>query len=222
MAKKRKSRKKTKSTDADSLKGKKITAMDISAAETVGLTKEQVVACKDRERLYDAMNNMNKKHAEDIGASVMKNQRVNNESPEGLPAELIERAKTIGLTDEQIATYGSDSAALETACNKLRPQATAIASPVLPPRKKKRQIFKPFKEEPKGEPAQITFTSTIEVYRAAHVNRAGFDDSNLGVFCRNNKIPMKRIHKVSILRNYVPDKRDILTSMILIHYLRKG
>jgi len=132
-----------------------------------------------------------------------------------LPAALIERAKKIGFSDEQIAAY-TDPEALEMACNRIKPQVTAP-----PPKKKKRQIFRPFKDKPKGKPAQATCISEINTIRAAHVIRAGYDESNMGVFCRQHKpkILPESIQKVTVVRDYVPNKRDILTSTITIDYL---
>jgi len=137
--------------------------------------------------------------------------------PDGLPIALIERAKKVGFTDEQIATY-TDSERLEMACNRIKPQTTPQPEP------KKRQIYRPFREEPKGEPAQAVCTSQISTLRAENVVRAGYDESNMGVFCRqhNPKILPERIQKVTIVRDYIPNKRGILTSEITIDYLKKG
>jgi hypothetical protein len=134
-----------------------------------------------------------------------------------LPKELIERAKSIGFTDEQIGTY-TDVEALERACNQIKPQAT----PHLPP--KPRQIYKSFPDEPKGEPAQAVCTSQINTMRAAHVQRADYDEMNLQTFCRHHKpkIISETIQKVTVERDYVPDKRGILTSTMVIDYLKKG
>ena len=132
------------------------------------------------------------------------------------PVQLVDRAKKIGFSDEQIATY-TDPEKLEMACDRLKPQVKP-----LPPPKNKRQVFRPFKEQPKGEPAQAVFTSQISALRAANLIRAGYDDSNLGVFCRQHKIRAESIQKVTVVRNYVPDKRDILTSTFIIDYLKKG
>ena len=96
-----------------------------------------------------------------------------------LPDDLIKRARKIGFTDEQIASY-ADAKALEAACDRIKPQVT----PQPPP--KKRQIFKPFPEKPKGEPAQAVCTSQITTLRAAHVIRAGYDQSNMEMFCRQH------------------------------------
>lgn len=135
------------------------------------------------------------------------------------PAALIERAKSVGFADEQIATY-TDPKALEMACDRIRPQVTQHH----PQPKKKRQLYKPFRDEPKGEPAQATFTSEISVFRASNLVRASYDDSNLGVFCRQHrpKILMDSIQRVTVIRNYVPNKKDILTTTFVIDYLQKG
>lgn len=141
--------------------------------------------------------------------------------PDGLPTELIERAKKIGFTKEQIAAY-TDPKALEMACDRIKPQVNLPQPEIMWP--KKRQIFRPFREKPKGEPAQAICISEISVLRAANVIRAGYDESNMGVFCRrhNPKILPENIQRVTVLRNYVPNKRDILTSTIIIDYLEKG
>lgn len=127
--------------------------------------------------------------------------------------DLIERAKKIGFTDEQIATY-TDPEKLKMACDRLKPQVT--------PQPKKRQIFKPFKDKPKGKKARATFETTISVKRAQAVIRAGYDNMILGDFLRKEKIRPESVQKVTIIRNYVPDKREILTSKIIVDYLRKG
>lgn len=138
------------------------------------------------------------------------------DTPTALPPELIERAKKVGFTDEQIASY-TDPEALEMACNRIKPQTT-------PQPQKKRQIFRPFKEKPKGKPAKATCISEISARRAAHVIRAGYDQSNMEVFCRQYKpkILPESIQKVTVVRNYVPNKKDILTSKIIIQYLKEG
>ena len=128
--------------------------------------------------------------------------------------ELIERAKKIGFTDEQIATY-NDAEKLEAACDLLKPQAT----PQPPP--KKRQIFRPFKDKPKGERVKVDLTTEISVKRAQAVRRSDYDNMILGDFLRKKKIRPENVLKVIITRDYVPDKKDILTSKIVVIYLKK-
>jgi len=185
-------------------KPEKIGPMLLSVAETVGLTQEEILACKDKESLVAAINEKG-----------IAEPHISAPEPTAIPATLIERAKKIGFSDEQIAAY-TDPEALEMACNRIKPQVTAP-----PPKKKKRQIFRPFKDKPKGKPAQATCISEINTIRAAHVIRAGYDESNMGVFCRQHKpkILPESIQKVTVVRDYVPNKRDILTSTITIDYL---
>lgn len=138
-----------------------------------------------------------------------------SESRTNLPAALIEWAKQIGFTEEQIATY-TDPEKLRMACNRIKPRATPE------PEVKARQIYKPFKDEPKGELVQAVFTSEITTIRAEHLVRAGYDDGNLGVFCRKEKIRPETIQRVIVVRNYIPNERGILTTTFIIEYLKKG
>lgn len=132
--------------------------------------------------------------------------------------DLLKRAKSLGFTEEQITTY-TDDAALKAACDRIKPQATPQPEPKPKPRVSQLKIAP---DKPKGKPARATCISKISVLRAAYVIRAGYDQSNMEVFCRQYKpkILSESIQKVTVIRDYVPNKRDILTSIIIIDYLK--
>ena len=204
----------------EAMKERGIPPMLLSVAETVGLTQEEILACKDKESLVAAIEvaEGSTKAKGRISPVIEPKIGVEKAKVAGeVPAELIERAIKIGFTDEQINSY-IDPEALEMACSRIKPQAT----PQPPP--KKRQIFRPFKEKPKGKPAKATCISEISTLRAAHVIRAGYDQSNMEVFCRQHKpkILPESIQKVIVVRDYVPNKRGILTSTITIDYLKEA
>jgi len=129
-----------------------------------------------------------------------------------LPEALIERAKNIGFTDEQISTY-TDPTDLEMACNRLKPQATPQPAP-----KKPRPKYRIVADKPKGEPAVIKTTTTISVMRAQNVRRSDYDESLLWMFCRKNKIKPEDIRKITLERDCVPDKKENLTTFITVDY----
>jgi len=124
---------------------------------------------------------------------------------------LIARAKEIGFTDEQIATY-SDPAALKIACDQVRLQATAHESPL-----KKKPV--PYRR-PVGVPSQATCTIEITDARANYVRRCTYDEGQLGDFCRRERIDPRSIVKLTIIRDCVLNSRGCFITEILIDYIK--
>ena len=128
-----------------------------------------------------------------------------------IPAEYIDRAKVLGMTDEQIATY-SDPVILKMACDQIKPQATAYSV-------EKKPV--PVRRQFTGEPAQATCVIEITETRATHVHRCNYDEGQLGDFCRRQRIDVASIEKLTFIRDCLPDKRRYLTTTVIIDY-RKG
>jgi hypothetical protein len=128
-----------------------------------------------------------------------------------LPVDLVKRARTIGLVDEQIATY-SDASILKITCDNIKPEVT------------KQPRFRRRKKAPmriKGVPTKIDFVSEISEIRARHVNRVDYDNRNMHDFLRKNKIDVRSIQHVTIDRNYVGDDIGVLKTKMVIEYLKK-
>lgn len=124
--------------------------------------------------------------------------------------KIVKRAQKIGMSNEMISTY-SDAAALQMACQVIKPQATS----------------KPFfrKRPPpemriKGEPANITFTSEITEARAGLVNRVTYDEGQMNDFLRRERIDLRSIQHVRVDRNFEADCHSILSTGFIINYLK--
>ncbi len=125
--------------------------------------------------------------------------------------ELYAYARKIGLIDEQIASY-TDRNTLYMACQNIKPQATALAEPVKRPAPV-RSI--------RGVPADIEFICTLDESRARNINRVNYDDMQMNSFLRKQRIEIRGIQRVMIDRDYKPDRRGILTTVMVISYLKK-
>ena len=86
-----------------------------------------------------------------------------------ITGRLKERAKKIGFSKEQIATY-AEPEKLEAACNRLKPQTAEV-----PP--KPRPKYRIVAEKPKGELTTIKMTTVISAMRAENVRRSDYDES---------------------------------------------
>ena len=101
---------------------------------------EVIAALKAKEIEFDESENYN------ILVKLLKDSEQKEADDKGISPELLLRAKKIGMAPEQIATY-TDAAALEMACNAIKPQATSH-----PPVKKK----PPVEKKKKGKVANRT------------------------------------------------------------------
>ena len=129
-----------------------------------------------------------------------------------IPKALYERAtKIIGWTDEQIATF-SDAASLEMACQRIKPQASAIAATKRKPPPHSDYL-------PKGESVSIDFTSEISIARAVHVQRTSYDEMQMNDFLRRERIDLRSVQMVTLVRDYKP-VNGIMTTEMCIDYLK--
>ena len=122
-----------------------------------------------------------------------------------VPKALYDRARKIGWTDEQIAAF-SDHTSLQMACQRVKPQATAQAEPK--PKRKPQPSMK-------GEPASISFTSEISETRAVHVSRVTYDEMQMNDFIRKQRINLRSIQKVTLERDFVPVRGQLITEMCI-------
>ena len=128
-----------------------------------------------------------------------------------LGAALIKRAKKLGMTDEQIATY-TDSVALTMACSQIKPQATL--HPELP-------VKKPVYRRPVGVPTQAAFVTVVTEARATHVSRSTYDEGQLSDFCCREKIDPRSITKLTFTRDCTLNSRSCFETTIEIEYVKE-
>jgi hypothetical protein len=194
----------------------------VERAGKIGMSAEIIDTYADAATLKAACDKISPLTTEEPEAR-LGDERITKAKPaplDSFPPELVERAKSIGFSPEQIDTY-TDPVSLRMACDQIKPQVTPHPPPEPESPLGPRQPCKP-KEGPKGEPAQAVFTSTITTVRAEHLVRAGYDDGNLGAFLRQQKIRPETIQRVTVIRDYVPNERGILTTTMVIDYLKKG
>lgn len=141
---------------------RKITAMMISTAETVGLTQAEIIACEDAEALEAAIKN----HP-DGGVAIYR-----TDGKEILiPQTLYVRAKEkVGMTNEMMATY-PDIESLKKACDRIHPKSNPDAYP------KQGEAPKSVKYED-NMPDKFEVDSMMEA-KFISQNRAQFDEANL-------------------------------------------
>ena len=128
-----------------------------------------------------------------------------------LSSDIVKRAKNLGFTDEQIATY-TDPVALKIACDQVKPQATLYSEP-----EKKVTHHRRFV----GEPAQAICVTEITEVRASHVPRCTYDEGQLGDFCRRERIAPDSIQKLTFTRDCVLTDQKVFITKIVIDYLKK-
>ena len=127
-----------------------------------------------------------------------------------LSPELVARAKKVGLSDEQIATY-TDDVALKMICDQIKPQATAH-----PPIAKKKFVYR----RPVGVPAQAEIQTEITQARATHISRASYDEDQLGDACLRLNIDPASITKLTFERNCVLNGKGYFETQIKIDYVK--
>jgi len=120
-----------------------------------------------------------------------------------------DRAKTIGMSPEQIATY-TEVEALIAACNRIKPQATTYP----PPEKK------PATSPKKPEQVKMVFESVISLARSRYTSRASYDEIQINDFLVRNRINPKQIGAIVIRRNMQPDKKQSLITNVRIEYVK--
>ena len=120
-----------------------------------------------------------------------------------------DRAKTIGMSPEQIATY-TDEKALVAACNRLKPQATAYA---------------PVEKKPAPAPKEVkvqidSFNSVILLARSRHTSRVNYDEMKINDYLTKNRIHPKQVKTISIRRDMQPNKKQELVTFVSIKYVK--
>lgn len=126
---------------------------------------------------------------------------------------LVEIAKTIGFTNEQI-NAASDENALRDSILQIKPQ---YMTELIPQESAKP---KPVVAAPvlRGKAERHEMSILIDERAAAYLNRVTVDESKIQSFMRLNRI--QNVTLIEIERNYVPIK-GILTTNVVIH-CRKG
>jgi hypothetical protein len=122
---------------------------------------------------------------------------------------LLDRAKRIGMSPEQIATY-TDEKALMAACNRIKPQATTYA-PV---------VKKPAPAPKKAEQFMDTFDSVISLARSHHTSRVNYDEMQINSYMVRKRINPKQVETILISRDMKPDKRNELVTRVHIKYVK--
>lgn len=176
--------------------GKKITAMLLSVAETVGLTQAEITTCKDAGVLIEMIEQAplylrakNKvgmtdemmasyPHTESLKAACdaihpqsKKAKKATVAFTAGLNSELYYRARhKAGMSDEMMASY-PDAESLKAACDAIHPQSNLDAFP------KRGSAPKPVKYKDKM-PNKFEIDSKIEAKFISR-NRVQFDEANL-------------------------------------------
>ncbi len=163
---------------------------------------------------YDILYDLLKRHSDKASPTIPDGPRMvhidNKSGGIDIPKALYDRAtKIVGFTDEQIATY-PDAVSLEMACQRIKPQASAIAA-VRP------KLTVPSRL--KGEPATIDFTSEISEVRAAHIQRPSYDDMQMNDFLRRERIDLRSVQMVTLVRDYRV-VGGVMTTEMCIDYVK--
>lgn len=121
----------------------------------------------------------------------------------------LDRAKAVGLSPEQIATY-TDEKALIAACNRIKPQATSYPPVSVKPKPAPKKI----------EIAKESFSSVISLARSRHTSRTSYDEGQINNYMVRNRINPKQVKTVSLRRIMQADKGLNLITYVCIEYVK--